>query len=271
MSHVPYNPMTTRKGLTLLELVVVLVVLVGLAGIIVPLLPNVLNRTHDSTTASNITAVHRALQLYEGKRLRAPNGWDSLISTGGETFRTDRFTVVDLNDGTPLSDRIIDALNAIGITESWEFNDGIQGNGRPDGHANRPASNARLNTFDDDSVYSGTAFDLTSDGSVVILGPNLNEINRLNLSDPDENPDIEAYVVLGIGARLTALDDTLPSAPVHFPGQGDLDPTQTYARFVAVYAIPASGPARLVRTAAVHNDHLDSLDGLMKSFYEGTN
>lgn len=259
------------KGLTLMELVVVLVVLAALAGIVVPLLPNVIDRSHASTTATSIAEVNKAIQLYEATTLRAPDGWDSLISDADgthETFRDDRFTIVELDDGTPLAGRISSALSAIGITRSYEFDDGIQGNGRPEGHANRPASGARVNTFD---PYSGVEFDLTDDGKVVILGPGANEFNRLNLTDPADEPNTEAYVVFGIGARLTALDRTLAEAPVHFPSQGDLDPTQAYGRMVAVYAIPSAGPARLVRTAAVHNDHLDALGGLIAEFYDTTN
>ena len=263
-------------GLTLLELVVVLLVLAALAGILIPIIPNMVQRSHSSTTAANISETTRAVQLYEATNMRHPDGWDSLIDEDGNTLRDDRFTIVAMTDGDRGA-RIREALNAIGISTSWEIAGQLEGNGRPDDGVSRWSTSTgngiRVNTFD---AYSGVEYDLTNDGSVVVLGPSDNEVNRLNLPvptsiDDTSNSGIQDYVVLGIGARLTAVGDTMVSAPVHFPGVGDLDPTQAYARAVAVYAIPEQGPARLAATSAVHNDHLDGLDDLMQEFYETVN
>ena len=52
-----------RRGLTLLELVVVLTILVALAGILVPMVSNLLPFTSSSAGATNATEVEKVVQL----------------------------------------------------------------------------------------------------------------------------------------------------------------------------------------------------------------
>jgi len=279
-----------RRGLTLIELVVVLVVLVALAGILIPLLPNMITRSHAASGAASMQEAAKAIQMYEALYFSQPDGWDSLVQADGQTFRTDRFTVVSLSPGPVDGDgnspgdpgydpnnianqgdidfgaRISSALNSAGITTSYTMADGIQGNGRPEGHSNAPS--ARINTF---NPYAGNLTvieDLTENGRVVTLGPGANEITRFGFIHPDDDPTTAAYVVFGIGARLNALGKTIASAPVHFPEAGDLPPTLAYSRFAAIYRIPATGPASLAAVAAVHGDHFDSLNQHLGEFYE---
>ncbi len=286
------NRRTALRGFTLIELVVVLVVLVALAGVLVPLMPNMITRSHSASGASSMQEAAKAIQMFEALNFSQPDGWDSLVQADGQTLRADRFTVVELapgpvdgdgnspgdpgydpddianQDQIDLASRISTALNTAGIRTSFTMADGIQGNGRPEGHSNAPS--ARINTF---SPYAGdlTAFeDLTENGRVVTLGPALNELNRFGFLDPDSDPTTVAYVAFGIGERLNAIGKTISAAPVHFPEAGDLPPTQTYSRFAAIYRIPTSGPAELAAVAAVHGDHFDSLNQHLQEFYETT-
>jgi type II secretory pathway pseudopilin PulG len=286
-----------RGGFTLIELVVVLLVLIGLAGIVVPMLPNMITRTHSSANASTIQETAKALQLFENLNLSHPDGWDSLIDANGNTLRDDRFTVVQLSpppvdgdgnspgesgfdpdnivnqDDLDLGARISSALNSVGITTSFTMGESLRGNGRPDGHANRQGDTARVNTFapypGGSAVPSGIQ-DLTGDGSVVILGPAANEFNRFGFLLPEDDPTTVAYVAFGIGERLSAVGRTISAAPVHFPDQGDLPPTLAYGRYAAIYRIPANGPAELATVAAIHTDHFDSLGNLLEDFWETT-
>jgi prepilin-type N-terminal cleavage/methylation domain-containing protein len=269
----------TRLGFTLMELIVVLVVLVALAGILVPILPNMITRAHSATGAASAQETAKAIQMYESLNFRHPNGWDSLVEVGtGLTLRPDRFTVVELNGGTPLAVRIQDALISAGIVSSYTMAAGIQGNGRPEGHSNAPANGDRINTF---SPYAGPIADptgiedLADGGRVVTLGGSaLNELNRFGFPAPGAfeptgvDPTTAAYVLFGVGQRLTAVGQTMSSAPVHFPEAGDLPPTLKYSRLGAIYRIPANGPAELATVAAIHNDHLDSIDEHLAEFYE---
>ena len=53
-----------RRGLTLMELVVVMAILVALASILVPIFPSMLERAHRSTQATNASELTKAIQLY---------------------------------------------------------------------------------------------------------------------------------------------------------------------------------------------------------------
>ena len=54
-----------RKGLTLIELVVVMTILVALAGLLVPTFASMLTRGHTSTCSTNIGEVNKAVQEYQ--------------------------------------------------------------------------------------------------------------------------------------------------------------------------------------------------------------
>src|SRR5262245_2478800 len=68
----------SRRGLTLLELVVVLVILIGLAGIVVPMLPSMLGRTETASGATNHVEIGKWIQTYEQIHFGYPQDWDSL-------------------------------------------------------------------------------------------------------------------------------------------------------------------------------------------------
>jgi len=74
---------TTRRGLTLIELVVVMTILIALAGLLIPMLPSLLTRAHTSTCSTNMGETCRrsrpTQQLYQGY----PSDWDAL--TDGKT------------------------------------------------------------------------------------------------------------------------------------------------------------------------------------------
>ena len=79
-----------RRGLTLMELVVVMVILIALAGILLPLFPSMLTRAHTSSTATNISEANKAVQLYYNMYSAYPNNLDNIAagitsSTSGNT------------------------------------------------------------------------------------------------------------------------------------------------------------------------------------------
>jgi Tfp pilus assembly protein PilE len=59
-----------RAGLTLMELIVVLV---GLASIIIPLMPNMLFRTHNATGAVNMQEISKSVQTYQAQYFQYPD------------------------------------------------------------------------------------------------------------------------------------------------------------------------------------------------------
>jgi len=286
---------SARGGLTLIELVVVLVVLVALAGILVPLLPNMITRSHAASGATSMQEATKAIQLFEAVNLRHPDGWDSLVSSGGATLRPERFTVLTLPsaNSSTLEGRIRGALISAGISTSFTMADGIvqnSGISTFEPYVGDQASPNGVENLGDGGrvvILGGTADDTTNPGETNFFA---NEFNRFGFAIPTAfdnftppggfggaggqaaafgtDPTTAAYVVLGIGNQLSAVGKTMSAAPVHFPEAGDAPPTQAYARFVAIYRIPADGPAELATVAAVHGNHLDSINAHLKEFYE---
>src|SRR5262245_55115196 len=110
-----------RDGLTLMELVIVLVILVAIAGIVVPLMPNILDRAHSSTGAANLGDVSRLVLSYKGLHHQYPNDLDALLSAGSPAIPD----YVPTGGGSlavmPLSPAQAAALNACGITRLAEM------------------------------------------------------------------------------------------------------------------------------------------------------
>ena len=74
-----------RRGMTLLELVVVMGILVGLAAILVPLMPNMLRRAHKATDATQSGELAKAIQTCQAATYSYPDRWDSLTDKEWES------------------------------------------------------------------------------------------------------------------------------------------------------------------------------------------
>ena len=72
-----------RRGLTLIELVVVVAVLVVLGGLIVQNLPNLMKRTHLAKCSDTISALNNVWNQSYASNLRYPDVYDSLLASGG--------------------------------------------------------------------------------------------------------------------------------------------------------------------------------------------
>ena len=68
-----------RRGLTLVELVVVMAILIALAGIIIPILPGIIGRAETSARATNDSEIYKWIQTYEATNSQYPYDWDSLL------------------------------------------------------------------------------------------------------------------------------------------------------------------------------------------------
>src|SRR5262245_54827325 len=77
-----------RRGLTLMELVVVMTVLAALVAIVVPMFPNLLRRSHKIGDATNASEVAKQVQLHQAMYLSYPDEFD-LMTTAGSTTAPD--------------------------------------------------------------------------------------------------------------------------------------------------------------------------------------
>jgi prepilin-type N-terminal cleavage/methylation domain-containing protein len=257
------------RGLTLIELVVVLVVLVALAGILVPLFPSMIRRTQAASGADNVTEVLKAVQLHEALQGEYPSGLDSLIASNGsggfqlaDIVKTpggilagpfDMLT--DPNDNTMAT--VASALKQAGITTTYGMNNA------------GPGVNA---TF---SAYAGNLFDVSSldnEGRIMVLtsdpDPNVTSgTSLLGLKPVDSVNGPINYAVFGLGSKSTAIGKTMVDAPVRFLSNGD-SPVDTYARWLLIFEIPKTGPARLAAVAGVDDTGIFGLSAHLNQYYE---
>jgi prepilin-type N-terminal cleavage/methylation domain-containing protein len=232
----------TRKGLTLLELVVVLVILVALAGILVPLLPGMIGRAHTAEHGTNVGEVAKAIQAYEILQRTYPDNLDSLgdgisLLPGGTTTTAcgGELTSVALSTiGTDSGADALAGLQAAGINTVWT----------PTG--------TELITEPYGSAATGTA--LAAASKVAVLSDAA--MKRLyNEKDTTEGttttPSPAKYVVFGLGPKcdIVGKPGGVAEAPVHFSDESGNagNPNLTYARFGLVFRVVNSSNTTLSR------------------------
>lgn len=77
-----------KQGFTLLELIIVVSILVILAGFVLGKLDILDMKANKGVAASNMGGVSRYLQMFRVNSTQYPDGWDSLLTTGGTLWGT---------------------------------------------------------------------------------------------------------------------------------------------------------------------------------------
>ncbi len=272
------RPCPERRGLTLIELVVVMTILIALAGLLVPMLPSMLTRAHTSTCSTNIGECVRSVTTYQQLYAAYPNNWDAL---GDGTTIIDYFAggsmmpagVVSGGNGAgngeltglTLTAAEASALNGTGITQAQSMI--TAGATAPAGFD--PTFNYYTNP-------NPTTAPITITTGTVLAGldPTANpaalaRCQAMNL------PTTGRYVVLGIGNRVSMVGKTMTAAPVHFGDQPVLNPEYGYEHLVAIFkvsdtAVPLFSQAQLVGCAPVHDTGLGSINDELQNWYQLT-
>ena len=253
MKTTPLSRKASRRGLTLLELVMVLVILAAVAGILVPVLANMTTRTHGSTGAANIAEIAKAAQMHESMYNEQPNEFDSLIDEADDVVVDDSGTYLAYTDLSAAANgaRIADALNDAGIDTVYEH-----------------LSTSANKTFEPYAAVPVTiAIDDTPAGEVTTLTAVAIDQLRQEPLSASTTEGIQAYAAFGLGVRCNMIGRSMLDAPIHFPESGE-SPIEEYARFVLIYAIPADGPARLASVAAAHEEGLSGSSSHAAEYYE---
>ena len=247
-----------RLGLTLIELIVVLVILVGLAGIIIPMLPNMLGRTHTSASATNLGEIAKLVQTYEQLYLKYPNNWDEMATTSGTALTyVNVATIPQTTPGTlSATNGEVAALANAGITALATMQE-----------APTPVGNwtATFNPYNFDA--SGNIATATiADGTGVLL---LTAAGKAKL----QLPSTGNYVLLGLGKASTMVGKGMVDAPIHFSAEDGGDPTKFYNRFVAIFKVSDTATpvdrAIMVGVAAMHtgDDGLVTVSDELAEYY----
>jgi hypothetical protein len=244
-----------EAGLTLIELVVVLTVLTALGGILVPVIGNMISRTHFAKCAVTIPDITRSLARSFASDLRYPDQWDSLVADDGGLFSKlpGGDAGGDLSIAT-LSAEQVGGLAALGIESVVDLDNTIDGDATWDvaelGKELRP---------------------LVEGGEVVVLLPGGASAKSLNLKRHDVDGTTQ-YVVFGIGNNCTAVGPTglFVESPTHFGGEDAMNPRDVYQRYAAIFSMNGAGDVNFECAASIHPDGLDGAEAHIRGYYDET-
>jgi len=230
-----------RRGLTLMELVVVLTILVVLGGLVIAAFPNLLKRTHLATHADTIANLNNIWNQSHAMNSRYPDVYDSLLDNTGTTLHTR--LVPKLSDQCTtytLTANDVTALRSIGITRVVDL-------------AAVPAGGSV--TYDAAPLDSTALIRVLATGGVVArldltaheAAGNSLKLKRHLIRNSDgsttDNRAKTVYLVFGVGANSTAVGTgkRMQEAPVHFGGDSGSNPTDYYQRYLVIFSLVDDG------------------------------
>jgi type II secretory pathway pseudopilin PulG len=245
-----------RSGLTLVELIVVLTILIAVSALLVPLLPSMVSRSHDASSATNISDISRQVQTYNQLYFGYPNNLDNLVEAGtggGNALLGTLAGGANLNNmvtAQKLTQAQATALSNIGITSFANLTGTAPAtiaNWSPTFFPyttmapNQSANVTLVSSLPTVAVLTGTT---TTVGATPAAGTGLSVgVAKLGLSPTG------TYVVLGFGSANSAVGKVVQECPVHFPDQQTINPAITYQRYGLIFLVSENNPAVVVNNA----------------------
>ena len=266
-----------RRGLTLLELVVVLAILAAVAGIVAPLLPNLLRRAHKATDATQTGEVSKAVQMYQAAYYSYPDNFDLL--TDGSAFPTylpkDGGNVFGgFVTAATLTDDQLKALGRVGILRLQKMSGSVitTNNFHP---TMRPYASATptadaLQLFDSNgdlsSAAQGAKFAKLNLATIATANPSFLQTIR------DADPTAQ-FVVFGVGPRTSMVGQVIQDAPMSVPQNKQMTPANTYCRVGVIFQIDGvevqrTERARFIAAVAMEDDELETTEKDIVGFHE---
>ena len=233
-----------RRGLTLLELVVVMGILAALAGLLVPSLGGILTQTGHATAAASNGDVASNLGIYYTTNATYPSNMDSLLEGASpSTLYSAVWNGPTVNGkvmnplytvGTPFSSaRTICRLRSLGTAAAVMD----QTAGITDPSMSGTTQRTILGTSADNfAVVNGTATtnSMTQQTTVPAIA--------VAAGFPNGVPTGTILIALGVGPQCAAVGHTMATAPRCSTPTG----TGYYSRYIAIFALYNNGnPATL--------------------------
>jgi len=244
-----FQTLRKRRGLTLVELLVVLTIITAVASLIVPLLPDTSRMSSGSTGSGNMREVIKAVETHRSATGNYPNSWDSLIDANGDILPTNApgdLQVLDISTPASGSDEeiIANALANAGISQAFQHTD-----------------------FSDSAVnqtFAGVdgAVDELAAGNVAVL----TTAGELGLGLNASGGEIVRYVAFGLGNNSTMIGRTMADAPVKFLSRGD-NPRSQYARWMVIFTVFDDATLRLASVAGLDDGRLQTINFHLNDFY----
>lgn len=266
MKHYKVKNYARQAGMTLIELSVVLLILVGLAGLLVPYVGSFTQKTHDSTNSSNLSGLNEAVGRFIAQKNKLPDNLESLTNSadlaagvgaaGCAGAQTANSVYCGLLDPT-----VFTASTYTGVASAEGsiplislFSAGLHAY-----HKNDPA--AKNKTFGSgtdgaEGLYQPAAYLPATVVPVVHVGPvsaasatvlgitNNTQTAHLALALGGHGGDYDAtcydFIAMGIGDHSELINNTIASAPVHYPEDASKGPTDYYNHYLAIFKVDKS-------------------------------
>lgn len=257
-----------QAGMTLIELTVVLLILVGLAGLLIPYVGSFVQKTHDSTSSSNLTQLNNAMGRFIAEKNKMPAHMSALLNNAAGTAAASGSCATGFVD--PNGSTFSNAANAIycgmldpdmfqtvtytGVanTENIPVNSlkkagfNMYVHNDPDTKNKTFQSDAGMKYLPDPYAASTVTFATVSGytdetGAAVSIPMHLSK--ALGGAGMDYNTTCYDYVAFGLGDNNELIGNTMNSSPVHFPENAELGPVQRYNHYVAIFQVDKSNTA----------------------------
>jgi len=244
MKH--YNNMARQAGMTLIELTVVLLILIGLAGLLVPYVGSFTQTTHDSTNSNNVTQLNNAFLRYTSEKNRIPPHVDLL--TNGVAGATGTGPCA----GTPAAGAIYCGLaNPALFAQATFASGGIQATSLANSGINMAVANdpnIENKTFGTSTGmymldtptsagWANASFATVAAVTTPALTIEQHLAKALGRDPMVYNSTCYDYVAVGIGDNNELIQSTMAAAPVFFPQDAQMGPTERYGHFIAVIQV----------------------------------
>lgn len=275
-----------RRGLTLIELVVVIAILAILAAMILPKLDGVSDQANSAVDASIISDINRAVSTFEARSPRHyyPSASDGLLTgPASTTFYSKFHPNIQTGGASATADPMKPILYPVTLTaiQAQSLND----KGIKSAHYNTESTGASSNPTgmpsDSGTAYGGITTGSTVAGLFVPLGGFGNTAtvpawtahgstfpDRAFNLNPFNYGKTDTFVVFGVGQPGELRGSALQEAPL----VQAVDPTKYYARMFIVFRIPGpdattSVPAKYVGAFAPDGT---SLNDNVRAFNNGS-
>jgi prepilin-type N-terminal cleavage/methylation domain-containing protein len=238
----PRRSASSRRGFTLIELVVVLIIIATIAGFVIPQVGMIGRSSDMAATAKTQSDIATNMQLFFVQQKRYPQGLDSLVDGTGAIYVSDTSNADTQTRGLPWGGADNTRLQA-------QLSPGTLTNATGAEYLRSFTRSGFDWLYDHDSTTvnsnnSATAFrGLVLDANGV-LGAAPTSVNIAELTGtaliaklvPQGLKSGERIVALGVGPRNTAIGKTLTNSPI-YPGCDG----KYYGRYVVYFKVYASG------------------------------